>query len=95
MTCAIKPKKPPVRQRLTSETDDLALLPVDALVQAGPFGRSKVYAGIAAGLVPPPDIKIGARCVRWRAGTVRAWLVSLGCAELARQESGHTSSTGP
>jgi len=35
--------------------------------------RSTIYAKVAAGTFPAP-VKLGARCTRWRAADVTAWL---------------------
>ena len=71
---------PPTSRRpaLSSATDDAALLPITALIEALSLGRSKVYELLKAGEAPPPDVRLSSRCVRWRASTVRTWLRSMG-----------------
>ena len=66
------------RPSLSATTDDAALLPIAALIEASSLGRSKLYELLKAGEAPPPDVRLSARCVRWRAGTVRTWLRSMG-----------------
>lgn len=74
-TTATTSRRP--RAVLTAATDDLALLPISALVDASSRCRSQLYADIRVGKAPEPDVRLGPRCVRWRAGTVRAWLKGL------------------
>lgn len=79
---AMKTLTPPKYSRpaLSIATDDAALLSISALVSASSLSRTRIYELLKAGEAPPPDVRLSARCVRWRAGTVRTWLRGMGCA---------------
>ncbi|MBU1360905.1 MAG: AlpA family phage regulatory protein [Gammaproteobacteria bacterium] len=42
--------------------------------------RSHFYALVAAGRFPKASVRLSAKCVRWRAGNVTAWLDAQGAA---------------
>lgn len=52
----------------------LRLATVEALTG---LGRSTIYAKLRAGEFVEP-VKLGARCTRWKAGDVQAWLAAQG-----------------
>lgn len=62
---------------ISSGMDDLCLVDARAMAASGGMSRSELYDKLAAGLAPQPDVRGGARFVRWRVGTVRAWLASM------------------
>jgi len=53
-----------------------ALLKVHTVGAVTGLSASSIFRKTAAGEFPAP-IKLGARCTRWRARDVRAWLASL------------------
>ncbi len=62
---------------IAASMDDDCLVGIEALAGSSGRSRSAVYADLAAQKIPAPDVRLGAKCVRWRVGTVRAWLRSL------------------
>jgi predicted DNA-binding transcriptional regulator AlpA len=57
-----------------------ARLNVDAVCAIGGIGKTKLYEEIKAGhLTPIPGL--GARCTRFSAASVRAWLAAKGVAQ--------------
>ncbi|MES2716719.1 MAG: hypothetical protein V4795_13190 [Pseudomonadota bacterium] len=76
MTSA-QPKKPTRRTKpnvdklaAAAVNDDVALGAIEAASLLG-VSRSVWYRLIAEGKAPPPDIRINARVVRWKARTVK------------------------
>lgn len=51
------------------------LMRFEAVSQAVGLRRSAVYARIRAGAFPAP-VRLGARCVRWRASDINAFVAS-------------------
>lgn len=49
------------------------LMRFDAVSQAVGLRRSAVYARIRSGAFPAP-VRLGARCVRWRASDIQAFI---------------------
>jgi len=52
-----------------------ALLKIRTVEVATALSKSTIYAKMAAGEFPQP-IRLGARCTRWRAADVTAWLAA-------------------
>lgn len=50
-----------------------ALLRFDVVMTLVGFGKSTLFKWSRLGLFPAP-VRLGARCTRWRAGDVTAWL---------------------
>lgn len=69
----IKKHEPHKRQPLDAAHHPDAHLTAETVASLAGAGRSTIYAMVAAGRFPKP-IKRGARCTRWRAGDVTAWL---------------------
>lgn len=61
------------RQTLAAYAVDDALLRLDVVIQVTGQAKATIYRKVAAGDFPEP-VRMGARCTRWRAGAVRAWL---------------------
>ena len=55
---------------------DEALLTLKTVRQHTAFSSATIYRKIAAGEFPKP-LKFGARCSRWRASELSAWIKSL------------------
>lgn len=53
------------------------LLPAEGVAKAASISVSHFYALLSAKRAPAADVRLGPRCVRWRASTVRTWLVGL------------------
>lgn len=62
-------------QPIEAARNHSALLTCNTVQILTGFSRSHLYARVAAGTFPVP-IKLSARCTRWRAGEVVAWLDS-------------------
>lgn len=56
-----------------ASADPDALLQLPTVIALTGLGKTSIYNRIKAGQFPTP-IRLGERCVRWRAGEVRAWL---------------------
>lgn len=54
-----------------------ALLRVPTVVQATGLSPATLYRKLAAGEFPEP-VRFGARCTRWKAADVRAWIQASG-----------------
>lgn len=67
---AAKARKP---QPIEAAQDPAALLTIATVSALVGLGRSSIFAKEAAGAFPR-GIRLSARCTRWRAGDVRAWL---------------------
>ncbi|WP_082754831.1 helix-turn-helix transcriptional regulator [Variovorax sp. PAMC 28711] len=65
-----------LRQPIEAANNPAALLRLDTVAALTGLSRSTLYAKIKAGTFPAP-IKQGARCTRFRASTVTAWLESV------------------
>jgi prophage regulatory protein len=59
-----------------STHDDFALLRLPAVLKAFPVSRSGWLEGVRLGKFPQP-VRIGARCVAWRASDIRSLIASL------------------
>ena len=70
-----QPKKSRFKQPVEAASNPFALLRIETVQALTGMGRSGLYARIAAKQFPSP-IKLGARCSRWRASEVTAWLES-------------------
>lgn len=56
---------------------DDALLRIKTVTHACGVSVSTIYRKIAAGEFPAP-VRLGARCTRWKAADVRAWIQAQG-----------------
>lgn len=54
-----------------------SLLSLKAVTQQTSFSPATVYRRVADGTFPKP-IKFGAKCTRWRASDIAAWMAALG-----------------
>ncbi len=54
-----------------------ALLRIATVTQATGLSSATIYRKLAAGAFPAP-IRLGARCTRWKAADVRAWIQAQG-----------------
>lgn len=54
-----------------------ALLRLSTVSDITGLGRSTIYAKLKAGEFVEP-VRLGARCTRWKAGDVQAWLAAQG-----------------
>ncbi|MFY7913207.1 MAG: helix-turn-helix transcriptional regulator [Rubrivivax sp.] len=54
-----------------------ALLRIATVTQATGLSTATIYRKLAAGAFPEP-IRLGARCTRWKAADVRAWIQAQG-----------------
>jgi prophage regulatory protein len=61
------------QQPLHAAQVDDALLKCRTVQALTGLSEATIYRKVAAGLFPEP-IRLGARCTRWRAGDVTAWL---------------------
>ena len=52
---------------------DDALLRIQTVVQATGLSDATIYRKLAAGQFPEP-VRLGARCTRWKAADLRAWI---------------------
>lgn len=57
-----------------------ALLRIKTVTQATGLSSATVYRKVAAGDFPEP-VRLGARCTRWKAEAIRAWIRAQGVAE--------------
>lgn len=73
---ASKPRKPS-QQPLQAAQLAEALLRLSTVVAITGLSRSSIYARLAASQFPQP-IRLGARCTRFRAADVQAWLAAQG-----------------
>jgi prophage regulatory protein len=71
---AAKPRNRPVQPLQAAELAE-ALLRLSTVEAITGLGRSTIYAKLAANEFPQP-VRLGARCTRFRAGDVQAWLVA-------------------
>lgn len=62
---------------ISAAVDDLCLVDARSVAASAGMSRAELYDQIASGHAPQPDVRGGARFVRWRVGTVRAWLASM------------------
>lgn len=60
-----------------SGTDDAVLLQADACATAASVSKATWHALVKQGLAPAADVRASPKFVRWRAGTIRAWLNGL------------------
>lgn len=65
-------------QPITSDLDDEVLVPAQVVASSAFMSPSGFFELRARGQAPEPDVVLGRRFVRWRVGTARAWLRSLG-----------------
>lgn len=54
-----------------------ALLRLQTVTQAIGLSAPTIYRKLAAGQFPEP-VRLGARCTRWRAADIRAWIQAQG-----------------
>lgn len=54
-----------------------ALLRIATVAQATGLSSATIYRKLAAGEFPEP-VRLGARCTRWKAADVRAWIQAQG-----------------
>lgn len=66
-------RRKPGAQPLEVAKNPEALLRLQTVSALVGLARSAIYARIQRGEFPAP-IKLSARCSRWKAGAVRAWL---------------------
>jgi prophage regulatory protein len=62
-----------MRQPIEAATVPTALLRLQTVTALTGLSASTIYRMCAANTFPQP-VKLGARCTRWRAGDVQAWL---------------------
>lgn len=88
---AVQSTAPPTRKPSTRGTTTQPLEAVnlpDALLKVATVGAvtalsaSSIFRKTAAGEFPEP-VRLGARCTRWRAADVRAWLAAQGASTAA------------
>jgi prophage regulatory protein len=71
---ALVRKQEKLRQRREfAEASPDALLKVDVVASFADVSRATVYRRVRDGSFPKP-VRLSARCTRWRAGDVMAWL---------------------
>lgn len=75
-SAATKPRTRPQQPLHAAQLAD-ALLRLSTVEAITGLGRSTIYAKLKAadGSFPQP-IRLGARCTRWKAGDVQAWLAA-------------------
>lgn len=73
---ATKPRTRPQQPLHAAQVAD-ALLRLSTVEAITGLGRSWIYAKVAANQFPQP-VRLGARCTRFRAGDIQAWLVAQG-----------------
>ena len=76
-TTAYTPHKPHIPQPISAASHPDALLQAPVVQTLLGIGKSTLFAMVREGRFPRP-IKISARCTRWKAGEVTAWLKSQG-----------------
>lgn len=64
-------------QPIESASNPSALLRRQTVEALTGLGRSALYQRIAEGTFPAP-VRLSSRCARWNAGSVTAWLESVG-----------------
>ncbi len=69
------PRGPSTPQPLEVAQNPAALLKIDIVRQLTGLGVTSIYAKMAKGEFPEA-VRLGARCTRWRASSVMAWLES-------------------
>ncbi len=65
------------RQPLDAVQLSDALLRMQTVAQATGLSTATIYRKLAAGEFPEP-VRLGARCTRWKAADVRAWIQAQG-----------------
>jgi prophage regulatory protein len=70
-----RPRKPGAVQPVALIAVDGALLKMTTVSTVTGRCPASIYRDVKAGTFPQP-VKMGARCTRWRADDVRAWLNS-------------------
>lgn len=68
------------RHAIAASADDACLVDAETLQCSAAISRATLYDLITQGKAPQPDVRLGPRFVRWRVGTVRAWLRGLSAA---------------
>jgi len=63
---------------LAAGLDQDMLLPAEAVAKAASLSVGHFYFLLGEKKAPAADVRLGLRCVRWRASTVRNWLAGLG-----------------
>jgi excisionase family DNA binding protein len=76
MTMNTKPTRTPARQPLHAAEIADALLKLQTVVALTGLGKTSIYARIKAGEFKP--VRLGARCTRFKASDVQAWLQAQG-----------------
>jgi prophage regulatory protein len=71
---ATKPRARPHQPLHAAQVAD-ALLRLSTVEAITGLGRSTIYAKLASNEFPQP-VRLGARCTRFRAGDVQAWLIA-------------------
>lgn len=71
------PENPTTRQPLAAVSVPDALLKVATVTAVTGLSTASVYRKARAGQFPQP-VRLGARCSRWRAAEVQAWLAAQG-----------------
>lgn len=66
-----------LKQPLEAANNPLSLLRIETVAALVGLGHTTIYRKIKAGEFPEP-IRMGARCTRWRASDVTAWLSEKG-----------------
>jgi prophage regulatory protein len=70
-----KPTRGAIVQPLEAASLPDALLKIQTVATVTALSASSIFRKTAAGEFPEP-IRLGARCTRWRAADVRAWLAA-------------------
>ena len=71
-------------QQIAAAANPHALLRMATVEALTGLSRSSIYAKIKNGSLPLNPIRQGARCTRFKAGEVTAWLQSLQSKEVAK-----------
>ena len=69
------PKRGAIPQPLEAASLPDALLKIQTVATVTALSASSIFRKTAAGEFPEP-VRLGARCTRWRAADVRAWLAA-------------------
>jgi len=76
MEAQTRPRSNGTPQPLEAARHPAALLKIETVKQLTGLGVTTIYGKMAKGEFPAA-VKLGARCTRWRAGEVMAYLESL------------------
>lgn len=65
---------------LAAGLEEDLLLPAAGCAKAAGISLGYWHGLVASKRAPQADVRLGARCVRWRASTIRKWLRAIGSA---------------